>query len=91
MDDAMRNPNGDLEHAYMLLAHMSPDELLKATYALEEIVEQSPWFQEKMRKEIAEAEASGLVTTEQLLVDLGFKSEHFPGLAGSPDARDEAA
>jgi hypothetical protein len=44
-----------------------------------------------MRKNIAEAEASGWVTTEQLLEDLGFNKEDFPGLIGPPDARSEAA
>jgi hypothetical protein len=91
MDDIMRNAQEDLEHAHMLLARMSPEELLKATYALEEIIEQSPWFQEKIRKNIAEAEASGWVTTEQLLDSLGFDKEDFPGLMGSSDARSEAA
>jgi len=89
--DQVPNPEEDLKHAHMLLSLMSPEELLKATYALEEIVDQSPWFQERMRKQIAEAEASGWVTTEQLLDDLGFNKEDFPGLLGTQDARNEAA
>jgi len=58
--EAAPNPKEDLEHAHALLAKMSPEELLKATYALEEIVEQSPWFLEKMRKLNEEAARTGL-------------------------------
>jgi len=58
--EAVPNPKEDLEHAHALLAKMSPEELLKATYALEEIVEQSPWFLEKMRKLNEEAARTGL-------------------------------
>jgi len=89
--DAIPNPEEDLKHAHMLLAQMSPAELRKATYALEEITEQSPWFQEKMRKLDAEAGASGYVSTEELLDELGFKKEDFPGLLGAPGVRNEAA
>jgi hypothetical protein len=89
--DQAPHPEEDLKHAHMLLSLMSPEELLKATYALEDIVEDSPRFREKMRKQVAEAEASGWVTTEQLLDHLGFEEEDFPGLVGTPDARNEAA
>jgi hypothetical protein len=93
MDDFKQvpNPEEDLKHAHMLLAQMSPEELLRATYALEEIVEQSPWFIEKMNKLNKEAEASGCVTTEELLDELGFKREEFSGLLGTPATRTQAA
>jgi len=89
--DQVPNPEEDLKHAHALLALMSPEELLKATHALEDIVEASPWFQEKMRQQIAEAEQSGWVTTGELLADLGFNKEDFPRLVGSSEKRNEAA
>jgi hypothetical protein len=89
--DAVPNPEEDLKHAHMLLEQMSPEELLKATYALEEIIEASPWFIEKMKKLNQEAMASGTITAEQLLDDLGFKREEFPGLLGIPDTMTRAA
>ena len=39
MDDALRNPVEDLKHAHAMLARMSPEELLTATYALEDILD----------------------------------------------------
>jgi len=89
--DAVPNPEEDLKHAHMLLAQMSPEELLKATYALEEIIEASPWFLEKMNKLNQEALASGTVTADQLLDELGLNKEDFPGLVGSPDTHTQAA
>jgi hypothetical protein len=89
--DAVPNPEEDLKHAHALLARMSPEELFHASYVLEEIIESSPRFQEKMRKDIAEAESSGWVTTEKLLSDLGLEKEDFPALLPSPDTRNEAA
>jgi hypothetical protein len=89
--DAVPNPEEDLKHAHMLLAQMSPEELLTATYALEEIIEKSPWFIERMNKLNQEAESSGSITTERLLDEMGFKKEDFPGLVGATDTRTKAA
>ena len=89
--EAVPNPKEDLEHAHALLAKMSPEELLKATYALEEIVEQSPWFQEKMRKLNEEAAKGPWHTTEEVLEDHAFDRKDFPGLVPQPGRRDEAA
>jgi molybdopterin synthase sulfur carrier subunit len=72
MTDAVPNPKEDLEHAHALLARMSPEQLLQATYAIEEIVEASPEFQEKLRKSIAQAEAGPWYTMEEVLADNGL-------------------
>jgi hypothetical protein len=39
MDDQVPNPKEDLEHAHAMLARMSPEDLLTATYALEDILD----------------------------------------------------
>jgi hypothetical protein len=89
--DAIPNPEEDLKHAHMLLEQMSPEELLKATYALEEIIEASPWFIEKMNKLNQEAMASGSITSEELIDELGFKRQDFPELLETARARPQAA
>ncbi len=88
---AVPNPEEDLKHAHMLLAQMSPEDLLKATYALEEIIEASPWFIARMNRLNQEAIASGNVTSEQLIDELGFKREDFPELLGVAEPRPQAA
>jgi hypothetical protein len=62
------NPEEDLRHARALLARMSPEELIKATDALEEIVEQSPWF----RARLDEAEKGPFVSMDDVLADFGI-------------------
>ncbi len=89
--DAVPNPVEDLKHAHMLLEQMSPEELLKATYALEGIIEESPWFIEKMNKLNQEAIVSGSITAEQLIDDLGFKREDFPELVATAHTPARAA
>jgi hypothetical protein len=89
--DAVPNPEEDLKHAHMLLEQMSPEELLKATYALEEIIEASPWFIEKMRKLNEEAAKGPWCTMEDILSDLGFDKKDFPGLVQEHVHQDEAA
>jgi hypothetical protein len=37
--DAVPNPKEDLEHAHAMLARMTPEELLAATYAMEDILD----------------------------------------------------
>jgi hypothetical protein len=37
--DAVPNPDEDLKHAHAMLARMSPEELLVATYAMEDILD----------------------------------------------------
>ncbi|MES2392004.1 MAG: hypothetical protein V4555_10210 [Acidobacteriota bacterium] len=37
--DAKPNPEEDMKHAHAMLARMSPEELLTATYALEDILD----------------------------------------------------
>ena len=39
MEDQVPNPAEDLKHAHALLARMSPEDLLTATYALEDILD----------------------------------------------------
>jgi hypothetical protein len=39
MDDTVPNPMEDMKHAHALLARMSSEDLLTATYALEEILD----------------------------------------------------
>jgi len=89
--DAVPNPEEDLKHAHMLLEQMSPEDLLKATYALEEIIEQSPRFIEKMRKLDEEADKGPWYTMEEVLDELGFDKKDFPGLVPQPKSQDEAA
>jgi len=89
--DAVPNPAEDLKHAHMLLEQMSPEELLKATYALEEIIEGSPWFIEKMRKLNEKAAKGPWHTMEEVLDELGFDKKDFPGLVPEPEHQDEAA
>jgi hypothetical protein len=89
--DAVPNPVEDLKHAHMLLEQMSPEELLKATYALEEIIEESPWFVEKMRKLNEQAAKGPWYTAEQVIDELGFDKKDFPGLVPEPEHQDEAA
>jgi hypothetical protein len=83
--DQVPSPTEDLKHAHALLALMSPEELLKATHALEDIVEEAPWFREKMRKLYEEAKNGPRYTMEEVLVELGFDPKDYPDLAGTPD------
>jgi hypothetical protein len=94
MDGSTPNPKEDIEHAHALLALMSPDELLKATYALEEIVEESPRFRAKL-----DAAANGpMVPMEEVLAEYGLSMADFeqrPGemkrSAGADPNQGEAA
>jgi hypothetical protein len=93
MDDleAVPNPEEDLKHAHMLLSLMSPEELLKATCALEDIVEGSPRFREKMRQLNEEAAKGPWHTMEEVLDELGFDKKDFPGLVPQSESKNEAA
>lgn len=89
--DAVPNPEEDLKHAHMLLAQMTPEELLRATYALEDIIEESPRFLEKMRKLDEEAARGPRYTVEEVIEELGFNKADFPGLVDPAHTRNEAA
>jgi hypothetical protein len=78
MDNAVHKLQEDLEHAHALLALMSPDELLKATHALEEIVEDSPRFRSKL-----DAAANGpMVPMEEVLAEYGLSMADFEQRSG---------
>ena len=78
MDDVVASPKEDLEHAHALLALMSPEELLKATHALEEIVEDSPRFRSKL-----DAAAKGpMVPMEEVLAEYGLSMDDFTQRSG---------
>ncbi len=89
MDDleAVPNPEQDLKHAHALLARMSPDELLKATYALEEIVERSPWF----RARIEEAGQGPFVSMDDVLADCGLTMDDLEKSTTASQKHGEAA
>ena len=89
--DAVPNPEEDLKHAHMLLAQMSPEELLKATYALEEIIEQSPWFVERLNREAEEAKNGPRYTMEEVLADHGLTMKDLNQHAEPARQEDQAA
>jgi hypothetical protein len=59
MDDqgAIPHPEKDLQHAYDMLAHMNPHELLCATYAMEDILEGAVYVTHDMPVEDEEISA----------------------------------
>ena len=87
MEDQVPNPKEDLEHAHALLALMSPEELLKATYALEEIIEDSPRFHAKLDK-AAEGPAASM---EEVLADFGLTMGDLHKDSGASPQQGEAA
>jgi hypothetical protein len=83
MDEQVPNPKEDLEHAHALLTLMSPEELLKATYALEEIVEDSPRLNAKLDK-AAEGPWS---TMEEVMAELGVSQAYLDCIAEEDRAK----
>jgi hypothetical protein len=87
MEDQVPNPAEDLKHAHALLALMSPEELLKATYALEEIIDDSPRFHAKLD----EAANGPMSSMEEVLGNFGLTVEDLQGGSGAQTKHGEAA
>ena len=106
MNDAISNPEEDLKHAYALLAHMSPEQLLLATHAMEDMLEgavyvswNSPVEDELIDSEEKEAAAQGrqdlakgrTSTFEEILTDHGLTADEHGMITISPEAERTAA
>jgi len=89
--DTVPNPKEDLAHAHAMLARMSPEELLRATYALEEIIEDSPWFREKLQKSAEQADAGSWTPMEEVLTDHGLTVKDLQESTKPAPKRSEAA
>ena len=85
--DAVPNPEEDLKHAHMLLAQMSPEELLRATYALEEIIEQSSWFLARLE----EAAKGPSVSMDDVLAEYGLTMDDLEHGVSTSQKHGEAA
>ena len=85
--NAAPNPEEDLKYAHTMLARMAPDELLCATYAMEDILDGAVYVTDDMpreNEEISPEEAASAArgrddlaagrfcTVEQLTQELGF-------------------
>ena len=107
MEDQVPNPAEDLKHAHALLARMSPEDLLTATYALEDILdgaiyvtnlagnEEDEVIDEDERRAAEQGRkdlAEGRTCTlEELLENLGLTMANLAPEAGSSESAPASA
>jgi hypothetical protein len=69
------NPKEDMAHAVTMLSHLTPEELLRATYAIEEIIEESPRWLQALRDRETPRQVASAESIRETLSEIGLDSE----------------